>query len=46
MQTGNNGYNKNCIYGENRENDDVLEEYIICDGCKSIIEDNKNLYNH
>ena len=46
VQTGNNGYNRNCIYGENRENDDVLKEYIICDGCKSIIENNKNLYTH
>ena len=45
-ETGNLGYSAYCIYGENKETDDVLENYTICEGCKSIIESNKSLYNH
>lgn len=44
--TGNSGYSRYCIYGEEKESASVLSDFTICDGCKSKIEDNINLYNH
>ena len=45
-ETGNAGFSKNCIYGENKEDAVVLNNYTICDGCKSVIEKNINRYKH
>jgi hypothetical protein len=45
-ETGNNGYNRNCIYGENKESLLVLSEFTICDGCKDRIMTNINRFNH
>jgi len=44
--SGNAGYNRKCIYGEDKEESEVLDSYIICDGCRDIILDNINLYDH
>ena len=44
--TGNTGYSEDCIYGENKGNPAVLVNFTICDGCKSIIEDNSDRYVH
>ena len=40
------GYSKDCIYGENKENENVAGNLILCDGCKNIIQKNLNGYNH
>ena len=45
-ETGNTGYNRNCIYGENKETSSVLSDYTICDGCKSIVKANIDRYDH
>ena len=37
-------YNENCIYGENKDRVAVYNALTICDGCKSIISDNKYRY--
>lgn len=43
---GKTGYSEYCIYGENRNSPEVLENYTICDGCKALIESNYNRYDH
>ncbi len=45
ISSGNTGYNRNCIYGENKETSSVTNNYIICDGCKSLIMKNANRYS-
>lgn len=45
-KTGNYGFNENCIYGENKEHAAVLSNLTICDGCRSVIQQNSNDYNH
>ena len=40
------GFNRNCIYGENKDSPDVVNNLTICDGCKLYIEENVNKYNH
>ena len=40
------GFNSDCIYGENKEEVDVLAEMTICDGCKSFVYENRNLYSN
>ena len=45
-QTGNNGYNRACIHGEDKENLGVLSNLTICDGCKSILQTNRTRYDH
>lgn len=45
-ETGNMGYNEECIYGEDTYDLSVINNLTICDGCKSIIEANKARYNH
>lgn len=44
--TGELGYSRDCIWGENKESDHVIDNYMICDGCRRIIEDNIEKYNH
>lgn len=44
--TGIAGFSEDCIYGENKSADNVLSDYIICDGCKSYIAANAWRYNH
>lgn len=44
--TGNAGYSEFCIYGENRECDSVLNNYTICDGCKTTLRNNMSRFNH
>ena len=39
-------YNSNCIYGEYKDTPSVISNLTICDGCKSVIEANRNRYNH
>ena len=40
-----NGYNPYCIYGAYSEYDNVVENILICDACKNIIDTNKNRYS-
>lgn len=40
------GYSSLCIYGEDRENADVLNNLIVCDGCKAAIIAKSNKFNH
>lgn len=44
--TGNPGYSRLCMYGEDKINDNVVSNLIICEGCKDIINENRNKYNH
>ena len=44
--TGELGYSMDCVWGENRNNSDVLNNYTICDGCRRILEANIAKYNH
>ena len=44
--TGNTGYNRNCIYGENKDQEDIYTNLIICDGCASLIIANKDKFSH
>ncbi len=46
ISEGKIGYSEYCIYGENRNSDEVLENYTICDGCKTLIASNYNRYDH
>lgn len=43
-ETGNIGYNRLCIYGE--DSLEAINGFIICDGCKSMIENNIDKFNH
>ena len=45
-ETGNYGYNMNCIYGEYKECENIKSNLVICDGCKSLIIANRNRYDH
>ena len=38
-------FNRQCIYGEDRHNDTVTQNNIICDGCKALIETGILSYN-
>ena len=38
-------FNRQCIYGEDRHNDTVTQNNIICDGCKALIEAGILSYN-
>ncbi len=44
--TGDNRFSEYCIYGEEKSNSDVVENLIICNGCKAIITANRNRFNH
>ena len=44
--TGNNLFSRQCIYGENREQDSVLSNCTICDGCWAEIMKNVADYHH
>jgi hypothetical protein len=44
--TGNPNFSENCIYGENKSNTDIMEDLTICAGCRSIIEENLDWYDH
>ena len=44
--TGDEGYNRLCIYGEDNAVSTVTSSYLICDGCKAQIEQNKSNYDH
>ena len=39
-------YSRDCIYGENKEDEHVLNNLIICDGCRAEIQENINRYRH
>ena len=45
-ETEGSAYSSNCIYGENKENADVLDNLTICDGCRAEIQKNIDRYNH
>jgi len=45
-ETGNYGYDRNCIHGENKNTTNVMNNLIICQGCKDIIEANKKAFDH
>ncbi len=40
------GENDNCIWGDNRENDNVLKNMSICTTCYNTIRANRDRYNH
>lgn len=40
------GYDPNCIYGENKDSSDVIDNMKICDGCRKFIEENSSEFNH
>ena len=44
--TGDNRFSQYCIYGEEKSNSNVVENLIICNGCKAIITANRNRFNH
>lgn len=46
QSTGNTGYSRNCIYGENKDQEEVYTNLVICDGCASLIIANKNKFSH
>ncbi|MGM9681406.1 MAG: DNRLRE domain-containing protein [Eubacteriales bacterium] len=46
ISTGDSRFDRNCIYGENKGTPDVLNNLTICDGCKAIINANKDKYDH
>ena len=46
QETGNTGYSRNCIYGENKDQASVYNNLVICDGCASVIIANKNRFSH
>ena len=46
IQTGDYRFNENCIYGDNKEDESVLSNLTICDGCRAVIEQNSKNYNH
>lgn len=39
-------FNENCIYGEKKDTNDVIDDLTICDGCKMFIKQNISRYNH
>jgi CobQ-like glutamine amidotransferase family enzyme len=39
-------HNANCSYGENRHNPNLIKNYTLCNGCKAVLIDNRNNYNH
>lgn len=43
---GDIGFDINCIYGERMNISSIKENLTICDGCKSFIESNRNIYDH
>ena len=45
-KTGNMGYSRYCIYGEEKSNVNVLADLTICDGCRDIIISNLRSYHH
>ena len=44
-RTGDSRFNKSCIYGEDKEEEYVLANFTICEGCKAIISSNAERYN-
>ncbi len=45
-RTGILGYSENCIYGEKKYTDDIINNFTICDGCKYVIKSNVGLYDN
>ncbi len=43
---GTNSFNSNCVYGENKDNYRTGTNYDICDGCRSIIQQNASRFGH
>ncbi len=43
-ETGDNSYSRQCIYGEDKETPYVQNNLIICDGCRAVIEENKDKF--
>lgn len=44
--TGNTGYSQYCIYGERKESTSVLNDFTICDGCKTTLRNNMSRFDH
>ena len=44
-QTKDNRFNRKCIYGEDKETSEVLNDLTICDGCKARIQSNIFIYD-
>ena len=44
--TGNTGYSEDCIYGEHKEWTSVLDDFTICDGCKTTLKNNMSRFDH
>ena len=44
--TGNMGYSEYCIYGERKESASVLNDFTICDGCKTTLKNNMSRFDH
>lgn len=45
-QVGGSLYSSDCLYGENRNSLEVLNELTICEGCRSTIKPNASRYDH
>ena len=45
-ETGDNRFSEYCIYGEERNEAIVLDNLLICDGCKARIDSNRNRFSH
>ena len=43
---GVSSFNRHCIYGEDKDLTSVQASLAICDGCRTIIEGNTDLYDH
>lgn len=39
-------YNRACIYGEDKEESYVMEDLLLCNGCKAMIRANRNMHVH
>jgi len=46
IQMNDGQYNRDCIYGEDRNDPNVIDEVIICQGCINRINENKNKYSN
>ena len=46
ISEGDARYSSDCIYGEHREYTYVLNDFTICDGCKTTLKNNMSRFDH
>ena len=44
--TGDSRFNENCIYGENKNNFHVYDQFVICAGCQARIWEKVDKFMH